>query len=212
MIRAVFFDIGETLVDESRSWLGWADWLGVPALTFCSVLGALIQRGEHHRQVFDYFAPGVDPKDLWARREREGWRYGFEPADFYPDALPTLAALKAQGLVVGLAGNQPEEAEAALRKSGVAADHIASSAGWGVEKPSPDFFARILDVTGLPADQIAYVGDRLDNDVIPALEAGMFAVFLMRGPWGVIQSEWPEAARAHAKIRALTDLPGVLGL
>jgi FMN phosphatase YigB (HAD superfamily) len=31
VIRAVFFDIGETLVDESRSWLGWADWLGVPA-------------------------------------------------------------------------------------------------------------------------------------------------------------------------------------
>jgi len=28
-IRAVFFDIGETLIDETRIWEGWADWLEV---------------------------------------------------------------------------------------------------------------------------------------------------------------------------------------
>jgi FMN phosphatase YigB (HAD superfamily) len=34
---------------------------------------------------------------------------------------------------------------------------------------------------------VAYVGDRVDNDVLPAMAAGMRAVWLRRGPWGVIQ-------------------------
>src|SRR2546430_1464182 len=59
-IRAVFFDIGETLVDETRPWGLWADWLGVPHLTFFAALGAVIARREHHRRVFDLVRPGLD--------------------------------------------------------------------------------------------------------------------------------------------------------
>ena len=29
-ITAVFFDVGETLFDETRLWQLWADWLDVP--------------------------------------------------------------------------------------------------------------------------------------------------------------------------------------
>ena len=60
MIRAVFFDVGETLVDETRQWGLWADWLRVPRLTFFSAFGAVLERGEHHRIVFDHFVPGAD--------------------------------------------------------------------------------------------------------------------------------------------------------
>jgi FMN phosphatase YigB (HAD superfamily) len=38
------------------------------------------------------------------------------------------------------------------------------------------------------------VGDRIDNDVRPAAAAGMRAVWLRRGPWGVIPSAPPEEA------------------
>ena len=34
------FDLGETLVDETRYWAGWAEELGVPALTLSALLGA----------------------------------------------------------------------------------------------------------------------------------------------------------------------------
>ena len=34
MINAVVFDVSETLVDESREYGTWADWLGVPRHTF----------------------------------------------------------------------------------------------------------------------------------------------------------------------------------
>ena len=57
LIEAVVFDVGETLVDETRAWEGWADHLGVPRLTFLGVLGAAIERGEDHLAPFRVFAP-----------------------------------------------------------------------------------------------------------------------------------------------------------
>ena len=44
-IHTVFFDVGETLLDETRIWGAWADWLGVTRLTFFAALGAVIARG-----------------------------------------------------------------------------------------------------------------------------------------------------------------------
>jgi FMN phosphatase YigB (HAD superfamily) len=90
-------------------------------------------------------------------------------------------------------------------------EFIASSERWGVAKPSPAFFARVVEEAGVSPERIAYVGDRLDNDVIPAHQAGMFAVFIRRGPWGYVQASWPEVERADARIQSLVELPEVLG-
>ena len=209
-ITTVVFDVGETLVDETRHWGEWADWIGVPRLTLFAVLGAVISRGEHHRWVFEILKPGFDIQAAETERRATGWRYEFRPADFYSDALPCLALLRARGYRVGLAGNQPEAAEAALVQAGVTADFIASSARWGVEKPSPAFFGRVIEEAGCPADQIAYVGDRLDNDVLPARAAGMTAVFLRRGPWGVLHAGWPEVEQAHVALERLDLLADAL--
>ena len=87
---------------------------------------------------------------------------------------------------------------------------MASSEAWGIEKPAPEFFARLIETAGLPAGEIAYVGDRVDNDVLPAKRAGMVAVFLRRGPWGVIQATWPDVREADLRIESLDELPGAL--
>jgi len=210
MIQAVVFDVGETLVNEERHWGEWADWLGVTRFSLFAALGAVIERDEHHWQLFQILRPGLDRATEISRREAAGWRYRFEPSDFYPDAIPCLTALREAGYRVGIAGNQPEEAEAALEVAGVRADFIASSARWGVEKPSPAFFERVLETAAVPAAAIAYVGDRLDNDVLPAREAGMTAVFLRRGPWGFIHAQRPQAALAHLRLDTLASLPAAL--
>ncbi len=58
----------------------------------------------------------------------------------------------------------------------------------GVAKPDLAFFVHALGLMGLPDPaSVAYVGDRVDNDVLPSTAAGMRAVWLRRGPWGVIQ-------------------------
>jgi len=75
-----------------------------------------------------------------------------------------------------------------------------------VWKPAPEFFERVVDLAGVPAERIAYVGDRVDNDVTPAIAAGMTGVHIRRGPWGYLQGPPAEAIR----ISSLDELPQVL--
>ena len=187
-VRAVVFDVGETLVDETRIWSDWADWLGIPRLTFMAVLGALIERGGDHLDPLRLFVPGIDIKAEFAKRADAGVPDDLRVDDLYPDAVPALRALIAAGYRVGIVGNQPTRAEAVFNGLGMALDFVASSASWGVAKPDPAFFARLLEMTGNPGPgQVAYAGDRVDNDVIPAAAAGMRAIWVRRGPWGMIQ-------------------------
>jgi FMN phosphatase YigB (HAD superfamily) len=198
VVRAVVFDVGETLVDETRLWGVVADELGLPRLTVFGVIGGVIERGGHHREVFALLD-----------RERVGWPT-LEASDFYLDALPCLDGLRAGGYRLGVAANQPATTEAFMRESGVVLDFVTTSAGWGVEKPAPEFFANVVREAGLPAGEIAYVGDRVDYDVLPANRAGMVSVFLRRGPWGYLHATWPGAAEARIRIDSLAELPEAL--
>jgi FMN phosphatase YigB (HAD superfamily) len=52
---------------------------------------------------------------------------------------------------------------------------------------------------------VAYVGDRVDNDVLPAIACGMRAVWIRRGPWGVI-GELPPGVRPALVVGSLAEL------
>ena len=54
---------------------------------------------------------------------------------------------------------------------------------------------------------VLYVGDRLDNDVLPALRSGLKAVLVRRGPWGMLHARRAEAGRADGVIEGLTARP-----
>ena len=209
-IKAVFFDVGCTLVDETRMFAEWADWLKIGRLDFFAAIGATIANKDHHRRVFDMVAPGIDIKAAREARHAAGQAFNIEPRDLYPDAAPCLAACQAAGLIVGIAGNQPIEAEAALEAAGLKPHHHATSAKWGISKPDPRFFEKIAETCNLPPHQIAYVGDRVDNDVLPARAAGMHPIFLIRGPWGVIHANWPGADQAAVTVRGLEGLAALL--
>ena len=206
-VDAVFFDVGETLVDETEVWGAWADWLGVPRLTFFAALGAVIARGGDHREVFDIFCPGRPFGELVDAREADIGPLGFTVADLYPDARGCLEALVVRGYRVGIAANQPPRAQAVLEASGLPHEWLVISAVVGLEKPSPAFFAHLCDLAGLPPGRIAYVGDRADNDVGPAAGAGMVAIHVRRGPWAVIHAGRPELALAALSLGSLAELP-----
>ncbi|MQB02534.1 MAG: HAD hydrolase-like protein, partial [Actinobacteria bacterium] len=72
---------------------------------------------------------------------------------------------------------------------------MAMSGALGLHKPDPAFFTEALRLMGGPAPaDVAYVGDRVDNDVGPASAAGMRAVWIRRGPWGLLQEDASGAA------------------
>lgn len=191
--RWVCLDVGETLIDETRVWETWADLLEVPRFTFMAAIGAAVARGDEHREVFNI----VERPDWRARQDDFERAYGgFRQTDLYPDALPCLAALHDAGYKLAILANQPSMRTAELRALGIDPDVMAMSAEMGVHKPAPEFYTRALDLMGVEpakAGDIAYVGDRLDNDVLPSLAAGMRPVWLRRGPWGLIAQETPPA-------------------
>ena len=206
--RWVVFDLGETLVDETRVWGGWADHLGVPHLTFFAALGAVIAQRRPHTDVFAQFRPDFDMDVEVAAKAAAGRPWHVDSADLYPDALPVLHGLRSRGYRVAVMANQPAQVAGFLATLPV--DAVATSAEWGVSKPDPAFFARVADTLGAAPANIAYVGDRLDNDVLPARAAGMLAVHLRRGPWGVVHADWPEAAQADLRLDGLGALPDAL--
>ena len=191
-LKAVVFDVGETLIDETGMWERAADATGVPRFTLMGVLGGLAARGEHHGRVWELL--GVEPApSSWVRD------------DLYPDALAAIDALRSRGLRVAAVGNTPHATEELLRGD---LDVLGSMERWGVAKPEPAFFERIVSSLELRSDEIAYVGDRVDNDVDPALAAGMVAVHVRRGPWGILHDP-PSAA---IRVRSLQELPEALGV
>ena len=210
MVNAVVFDVGETLINESRQWRMWAEWLNIPEDVLFAMLGAVIERGEHHRRVFELLRPDFDLEAARKERANAGLPDSFSAADLYPDVLPCFTALRKRGLRVGIVGNQPASFAQLIEEIGVPVDFVASSAAWNVEKPAPAFFQKIISELNLAPSSIAYVGDRLDNDVIPALSAGMIAVFLKRGPWGFLHAQRQEVSKAHLRICGLNELPEAL--
>ncbi|WP_182874369.1 HAD family hydrolase [Microbispora sp. H10670] len=209
MVRALVFDVGETLIDETRIWSRWADRLGVPRLTFMGVLGGMAALDRSHREAFELVRPGIDVEaeiEAWRREDPAGLRENFDADDLYPDVRPGLAALRAAGYDLVVAGNQPPQAYDALVAMDLPVDGVHTSAAWNVEKPDPAFFAKVAAVCGHDPEEILYVGDRLDNDVLPAAAAGMRTALLRRGPWGHLHAARPESARADLVVDALTDL------
>src|SRR4030095_5760293 len=135
-VRAVFFDVGEVLVNETTEYGTWADWLGVPPHTFSSMFGAVSARGEDYRETFQHFRPGFDLAAERQRREAAGLGERFGEADLHPDARPCLAAFRGMVCRVGSGANQRARAEEILRGVQLPADVIGTSASWGAEKPS----------------------------------------------------------------------------
>jgi FMN phosphatase YigB (HAD superfamily) len=207
-VEWVVLDLGETLVDETSNWSRWAAYLELPTFTFFAAMGAAIATRRHHHAAFDYVRPGFDFTVEIARRDAAGLGWRLDAGDLYDDALPALEMLRDAGYRLAVMANQPIEVDSFMASLPV--DRHATSDGWGVAKPDPAFFVRVSSELGVAADRIAYVGDRIDNDIVAAKAAGMTAVHIRRGPWGFIQSGWPEAALADARIDSLLELPGAL--
>lgn len=189
--RWVCLDVGETLIDESRVWETWARILGVTRFTFMAALGAVLARGRQFDEVFEFL--GVTNRD--EHRAAFNAAYGgFQEGDLYPDAKPALDALRGAGYRVAIIANQPAERTEELRFLGVRAEVMGMSAEMGVHKPAPEFYIAALRRMGDPAPaDVAYVGDRLDNDVHPAAAAGLRPVWIRRGPWALITQDMPPA-------------------
>jgi HAD superfamily hydrolase (TIGR01549 family) len=212
MIHSVVFDVGETLLDDTPEWGRWADWIGVPRHTFSAVLGAVTAQGRDNAETFDYFRPGFDIPRERQLREDAGVGEWIQDQDLYADVRPALKSLQEMGLWVGIAGNQTIRAGELLRDLDLPVDAVATSGEWGPKKPDPAFFTRLLEWAPGRPEEILYVGDHRDNDVIPGRAAGLRTALVRRGPWGHLWFDDPVVRKsADYVVESLEELPGLIG-
>lgn len=101
-------------------------------------------------------------------------------------ATETVLSLKKHGLKIGLLSDIWNPYYASVEKAlpGVidAADAIALSCKTGSRKPCRDNFTYILNELGIQPQEAVMVGDTYTHDILPALEMGMSAVWVLARP------------------------------
>jgi putative hydrolase of the HAD superfamily len=92
-----------------------------------------------------------------------------------PGMIELLATLRATGFRLGIVANQPATLPDKLRRLGMADlfDSVDGSATFGLRKPDPRLFLAVCARLSAEPSECLMVGDRIDNDIVPARLLGM---------------------------------------
>ena len=88
-------------------------------------------------------------------------------------------------------------------------DLIIASAEEGVSKPDLRIFEIALQRSSCPPEQAVMIGDRMDNDILPAKSLGMRTVWIKQG-FGKYWNVTEEAERPDRVVGSLTELCDIL--
>ena len=171
----LFFDIGSTLVDETEA--------------YNHRIREMIQNTAVSFEEFDrmriHFAKQGLNGDLEAIKHFGLTKTPWHSEDEIPysDAAATLKELKRRRYHIGIIANQSPGAANRLKNWGLSEhiDVVAASAELGASKPDKAIFEQALNMAGCSPSETAMIGDRLDNDIIPATELGMVTVWIPNG-------------------------------
>ncbi len=173
-IQWLFFDIGSTLVDESacyeKRYRETTDGTGISYQTFKDKVIQLAATSDNpYKQAVAFF--GLH-KTEW-HKELE------QPYPFTEGVLQTLS----ERYHLGIIANQSAGSAQRLADWGIGRyfDLVLASAEAGVEKPNPAIFEMALRRAGCLPENAVMVGDRLDNDILPAKQLGMKTVWVKQG-------------------------------
>lgn len=201
-VKWIFFDIGSTLVDETEAYAHRIRDM---------IAGTDISFDEFYERMKALAAQGLDGHAEAIRfygLRKMPWHTEDETP--FADAEETLAYLQERGYRLGIIANQSPGAAKRLDRWGLLKyfDRIASSAELGVSKPDRKIFETALAMAACRPEEAAMVGDRLDNDIIPARAIGMKTVWMRKGLSGHRDPEYGNCP-ADWLISALSDMRGI---
>ena len=175
MAKWIFFDIGSTLVDETEAYDHRVrDMIVGTSVTFKDFDDARISFA---RQGFDGNSAAIKHFEL----TKTPWHSEDEIP--YADAHSTLAALCQKGYKLGIIANQNSGTVKRLEQWDLLKyfEVVAASAEIGYAKPDKQIFITAFELAKCTAEESVMIGDRLDNDIIPAKALGMKTVWLKNG-------------------------------
>ncbi|SCF22329.1 HAD family hydrolase [Micromonospora saelicesensis] len=121
----------------------------------------------------------------------------------FPDVPPALATLRGR-YTLGFATNGNSRAERCGLAGEFSFELYAHENGLP-KKPAPEFYAAVVAAAGVPAEQIVYVGDSWEHDVVAPRRAGLRSVWLNR-----LGLPRPLGCPPDAEVSSLADLPVAL--
>lgn len=229
--RAVFFDVGETLIRPRRPYgellveVGHELDISVPAEILAG-LGVRIETRvlERTLQGLPFTFPAATSQRFWfetyhdffirylsntdARRLAQAF-LGLlsSPAGYtlFDDTVTTLKRMHTDGHRLGIISNWEGWLPTLLEHVGITSffDHVVISGACGLEKPDARIFLLGMTEGGYLSEEVVYIGDRPAHDVGPARKAGMTPILLDRA------DRFPHH-RARQRIVSLGELPAAL--
>ncbi|WP_211749981.1 HAD family hydrolase [Paenibacillus sp. Marseille-Q4541] len=216
-VKWLFFDVGDTLVDE---------WVPVDHIMNQFVQHA-VDRGysitiEDVREKFiESYSEFIDSpmqyaiSQLIAEEEDRAYirprlKFCKELEEPYPEAKEILAQL-GKCYRIGIIANQSPGTAERLEKYGFSpyVDVIACSAEQGLSKPDVRLYEYALQKAGCAPSEAIMIGDRIDNDIVPAKLLGMNTIRILQG-YGRYQPSTDAKDTPDYTIASLHELTGLL--
>lgn len=181
MLKWIFFDLGSTLLDEKLAYREYTEECVKMLGSLGMDISVSVYRGKMEefaregldpiRATWNHFAP-TEPRPLWTNKG----------VSLYPETIDVLEKLS-QNYRLGIIANQSSSIRELLKEWGIESyfQLIILSEEVGLSKPDTTIFTLALQKANIPADRVVYVGDRYDNDILPAKSLGMWTVRILTG-------------------------------
>ena len=173
-IKWVFFDIGSTLVDESTAYKNRIKrTIANTDVSYNEFYQRMVEISKHNQNAYNMVIEAYGLK-------MAPWNSDDEFV--YPEVENCLCELS-EHYKIGIIANQNLGSEERLEKLGLLKyiDLVIASAEEGVSKPDLRIFQIALDRANCKPEEALMVGDRIDNDIVPANKIGMKTIWIKQG-------------------------------
>ena len=173
-IKWIFFDIGSTLVDESVAYQNRIErTIAGTNVTYDDFYNKMVEISKYNQSGYNKALEAYGLKTI---------PWNSDDEFVYPETENCLGELS-KHYRIGIIANQNLGSEERLEKLGLLKhiDLFIASAEEGVAKPDLRIFQIALDRANCKPEEAIMVGDRLDNDIIPANKIGMTTVWIKQG-------------------------------
>lgn len=201
-IEWLFLDVGSTLVDESKVYEYRMRTVARHAgVTYEYVYNTAMEFYKQNKK-----------GDLEIMKllnvEKPKWKFEYEV--LYEDAEECLKNLSSK-YKIGVIANQSLGTADRLEQFGILKhiDLVVASAEEGVAKPKKEIFEIAWDRAGCRPEQSVMIGDRIDNDIVPAKKLGMKTIWIKQG-FGKYWNITNEDEKADYVVSNLTELSDIL--
>ncbi len=188
-IRWVFFDVGDTLLDETDMLADWSAQMAAllrPRGIERSWQKVMAAREQAYAAMSPIVLKAMGeilrvPEDVWsACWSKAALNHHLEPP--FPGTTDVLRALSGR-FKLGVIANQDLGTQERLCSHGWGSffSVCVSSTEEGVRKPDPEIFRLALRRAGCLPEEAAMVGDRINNDIRPAKALGMSTIRIVQG-------------------------------